>query len=281
MAKTRIVIDSTVDLQEASKQRMSVVPLSVHFGDTEYMDGVNITHREFYEKLIESDELPTTSQPTPAAFAKVYEEACAAGEDVVVITIASGLSGTFQSATIAAEDFADHVYVVDSRTAAIASGVLAEYALSLADQGMAAREIAEELERMRDHVCIVAMVDTLEYLRRGGRLSKAAAFAGEMLSIKPVITIANGEIQILGKARGSRRANNLLVKEIETAGGIDFEKPVLLGYTGLDDQTLKKYVEDSAFLWEGHGDALHSVMIGSAVGTHAGPGAIAAAFFHK
>lgn len=281
MGNVRLVIDSTTDLTAEARACVTVVPLSVHFGETDYLDGVNITHREFYEKLIESDELPTTSQPTPDAFSRVYAEAVAAGEEVVVLTVSSRLSGTYQSAMIAAMDYPGQVYVVDSRTVAIAAGVLAEYALRLVDEGMSAQEIAACLEQEREHVCIVAMVDTLEYLMRGGRLSRTAAVAGEILAIKPVISVRDGEIVVLGKARGSRRANNLLVKEIEAAGGIDFTKPLLLGYTGLDSQTLLKYIEDSAYLWEAHPDAIRSTMIGSVIGTHAGPGAIAAAFFHN
>ena len=123
------------------------------------------------------------------------------------------------------------------------------------------------------------MVNTLEYLQRGGRLSKTAAIAGTMLNIKPVLCIQNGEIVMLGKARGSRQGNNLLVREIEKAGGVDFENHVLLVYTGLSDALLNKYVEDRAALWEGHGDCLRTAVIGSVIGTHAGPGAVAVAFF--
>jgi len=281
MAKVRLVVDSTIDVIPAVRARVTAVPLSIHFGEQEYLDGVNLSHRAFYEKLIESDELPTTSQPTPDAFARAYADARAAGEDVVVLTISSRLSGTYQSAVIAAMEEPGHVYVVDSGTASIAAGVLAEYALRLVDAGMSAAEVAAELEEARQRVTIIAMVDTLEYLMRGGRLSRTAAVAGEILSIKPVITVRDGEIVVLGKARGSRRANNLLVKQIEAAGGIDFERPLLLGYTGLDTQTLQKYIEDSAYLWEAHPDAIRSTMIGSVIGTHAGPGAIAAAFFTK
>ena len=127
---------------------------------------------------------------------------------------------------------------------------------------------------------VLALVDTLEYLKKGGRISKTTAFAGGLLSIKPVLAIREGEIAILGTARGSRQGNNLLVTEIEKAGGVDFEKPLLLGYTGLSDALLEKYVLDSGALWDGHGDCIRSTIIGSVIGTHAGPGAIAVAFFY-
>ena len=277
----QIIIDSTVDLRPAVREKCAVVPLTVTFGSKEYTDGVTIDHKAFYEMLCESDVLPTTSQPTPDAFAQEYQKVVDAGRKAVVLTIASQFSGTCQSATIAAMDFPGSIFVVDSHTAAIGVGILAELAVSLAEKGLAAEEIVEILEKERENVRLIAMLDTLEYLKRGGRISKTVAFAGEMLSIKPVVNIAEGKINILGKARGSKQGSNLLVREIQNAGGVDFDKPCLLGYTGMSDALLQKYVRDSADLWEGHIDELYGAPIGSVIGTHAGPGAIAAAFFSK
>ena len=276
----RIIVDSTADLTPALKERMLVVPLTVHFGDEEYVDGVTITHKEFYEKLIESDVLPSTSQASPAAFEDVFRQVAEAGESAVVITLSSKFSGTYQSAMIAAADF-DNIHVVDSASVAIGSAILAEMALSLADNGMDAAAIAEILEKEKKNIRIIAMVDTLEYLKRGGRVSKTLAFAGGLLNIKPVLSVADGEIAMLGKARGSKQGNNLLVTEIQKSGGVDFRKPVLLGYTGLSDVLLKKYIDDSKFLWENGLEELRCTPIGSVIGTHVGPGAIAAAFFKK
>jgi len=171
--------------------------------------------------------------------------------------------------------------VVDTATAAIGSAILAELALTLADSGMDAASIAARLEQEKTNIRIVAMVDTLEYLKKGGRISATAAIAGSLLNIKPVLSIVDGEIHTLGKARGSRQGNNLLVQEIGKAGGIDFTYPILLGYTGLSDALLLKYMEDSRALWENGTDKLRYTCIGSVIGTHAGPGAIAVAFFHK
>lgn len=277
----KIIIDSTTDVNEKIKDKFTVVPLTIHFGEEEYIDGVTITKQGFYEKLIESDVMPSTSQATPAAFAKYFEEIKKNGNTAVVITLASSLSGTYQSAMIAAEDFRDVIYVVDSSNVTIGAGVLAEYALRLVEEGKDAKEIAEILESKKQEICIIAMVDTLEYLKRGGRVSKAVAFAGGLLSIKPVLRVKNGEIDILGKARGSKQANNLLATEITAAGGVDFSHPVMLGYTGLSDILLKKYVEDSAQLWKANAEELNYTCVGSVIGTHAGPGAIAVAFFAK
>ena len=277
----RIIIDSTADTSHAVRKKFAVVPLTVNFGEAEYIDGVTITHKEFYEKLVESDVLPTTSQPTPDAFAQEYQKAVDAGQKVVVLTIASKLSGTYQSATIAAMDFPGSVFVVDSKNAAIGTGILAELAVQLAENGADAESIAQQLTEERENVRLVAMLDTLEYLKKGGRISKTVAFAGELLSIKPVISVQDGTINMLGKARGSKQANNLLVKQIEAAGGVDFDKPVLLGYTGLSDMLLQKYITDSAALWQESKTDLNITPIGSVIGTHAGPGAVAAAFFKK
>jgi len=279
--KVRIIVDSASDLAEGIAEKVTVLPMTLRFGDTEYVDGVNITNKEFYEKLIESDELPTTSQIMPLAFEEAYRETIEAGEDVIVITISSKLSGTYQSACIAKEEVEGNVYVVDSLSAAIGEGILVEYAVRLKEQGKSAAEIASALEEKRHNVRLIAMLNTLEYLKKGGRISKTVAFAGELLSIKPVVSIENGEVNLLGKARGSRQANNLLVKEIEKAGGVDFDMPLLLGFTGVEDSLLRKYVEDSKALWEGQDDKLRSSPIGSIVGTHVGPGAVAVAFFKK
>ncbi len=277
----KIIVDSTADLSKNATDAVKVVPLTIRFGDHEYVDGVDIDRRKFYEMLIESDVMPSTSQANIDDFDKVFEEIVKNGDTAVVITLSSKLSGTYNSARIAAEDHVGKIFVVDSLSVAIGAGILAELALELANDGCTAEYIAEYLTSMRENVKVIAMFDTLEYLKRGGRISAAAAIAGGMLSIKPVITLRDGEIVILGKARGSKQGNNLLAREIEAAGGIDFSKPLLLGYTGLSDLLLKKYVEDSAYIWQDHLAELESTMIGSVVGTHAGPGAIAVAFFEK
>ena len=278
--KTRIIVDSTADLTPAYQERVHIVPLTVNFGGEEFIDGVTIDHKTFYEKLIESDVLPTTSQGTPDAFMKEFEKAKEAGEAAVVITLASQFSGTYQSATIAAQDY-ENIYIVDSETAAMGSGILVELAFRLLEQGKSAPEIAAALEQEKKKIVIVALVDTLEYLKKGGRVSKAVAFAGGVLNIKPVLSVIHGEINLLGKARGSKIGNNLLVQEIEKAGGIDFDKPVLLGYSGISDALLLKYIEDSRPIWEGNLEEVRYTSVGSVIGTHAGPGAVVVAFFKQ
>lgn len=274
----RIIVDSTSDLTPEIKKQVHIVPLTVHFGDEEFIDGVTIDHKQFYEKLIETDVHPSTSQASPAAFEAEYEKAKAEG--AVVITVSSKLSGTYQSAVIAAEEY-ENIYVVDSTNVTIGASILVELAVRLANQGLDAGEIARQLEEEKKKIVLVALVDTLEYLKKGGRISKSVAAFGTMLNIKPVLAVEDGEIQVLGKARGSKMGNNMLVQQIDKAGGIDFTKPVLLGYTGLSDAMLLKYIEDSRDLWEGNLPELHYTTIGSVIGTHAGPGAVAVAFFKK
>lgn len=276
----RIIVDSSTDVSEKYREKIQFVPLTVRFGDREYLDGVEISKHQFYEMLVESDVLPTTSQATPAAFAEYLESVASAGDSAVVITLSSKLSGTYQSAVLAAEDY-PNIYVVDSQSVAIGTGVMAQYAVELAQQGMGAEEIAQVLTQQREKVCVVALLDTLEYLKKGGRISKTVAFAGGMLNIKPVVTVQDGAVALIGKARGSRNGNNLLVEKIREAGGVDFERPVLLGYTGLSSALLEKYVDDSKALWADHVDKLDGCLLCSVIGTHAGPGAVAVAFFRK
>ena len=193
-------------------------------------------------------------------------------------TLASKFSGTYQSAVIAAAGY-ENICVVGGTSAAMGTGILAELAFRLLDAGMSAEEIADALEKEKKKIVVVALVDTLKYLKRGGRISKTAAFTGGVLNIKPVISVTDGEIHLLGKARGSKMGNNLLVQEIDKAGGIDFSKPVLLGYSGLSGALLLKYIEDSRHIWEGHLREVCYTTVGSVIGTHLGPGAVVVAFF--
>lgn len=275
-----LIVDSTVDVPERVRSRLTVVPLTIHFGQEEFLDGVTMDRHRFYERLVESDVLPTTSQASPAAFDQELRRVRDSGSAAVVLTISSKLSGTYQSACIAAADY-DNVYVVDSGTAAIGTGILAEYALTCIDRGMDAAALVRELTEKREDVCVLALVDTLEYLKRGGRISKTAAFAGGILNIKPVLSVIDGEIHLLGKARGSKMGNNLLIQEIDKAGGIDFSRPILLGYSGISDALLQKYIADSRYIWEGNVPEVRYTTVGSVIGTHAGPGAVVVAFFKK
>ena len=277
----RIIVDSGVDFPGEVDPRVTVIPLSITFGTTTYADGVDITNDRFYELLIESDELPKTSQATPYVFQQAFEVVRAAGDEAVVITLSSKLSGTYQSAVTAAADFPE-VHVVDSKSVTIGESLLVLYALRLADEGLGAAEIAEKITASVDRVCLLALLDTLEYLRRGGRIPKSVGMIGEVLSIKPVVGVEDGEVVMLGKARGSKNGRNQLHQQVEQRG-IDFGMPILLGYTGLSQKLLRKYLEDNRAIWEDKvtEDRLPIASVGATIGTHVGPGAIALAFFSE
>ena len=277
----RIITDSASDMSPAEHPALAVLPLSVTFGTDVYMDGIDIDHQRFYEMLVERDELPKTGQVNPYAFSQAIAEAREAGDEAVIITVGAKLSGTNQSArTALAEAPGGDVYVVDSNNVTLGERVLVEYALRLVNEGRSAAQIAAAVEAVRDRVVVIGLLETLEYLVRGGRLSAAAGAVGTLLNVKPVVAVEDGLIVQLGKARGSKNGRNLLNQKVEKAGGIDFSMPLALGYTGLSDAVLKKYIEDSAALWAGHAEnelPIHT--IGATIGTHVGPGAVAVAFF--
>lgn len=279
----RIIVDSASDLtkERADALNLDYMPLKTIFGETEYLDGVTISHKEFYEKLIECGTIPTTSQVSPHDFEAKFKEVKEAGDTAVVICLSSLLSGTYQSAHIALDGYEDCITLVDSLNVCLGEQILVLYAVKLRDEGLSAKEIAEKLEEKKKDVCVLAVFDTLEYLKQGGRISKTAAWVGNILSIKPVIAIEKGEVAILGKARGSKNGNNILIQEVKNKNGIDFSMPYMLGYSGLDDSLLRKYIADSADLWTGQTKELPISTIGSTIGTHAGPGAICVSFFHK
>ena len=203
----KIVTDSGSDMPQARAKELgiTVLPLTFRFGNDEYLDGVTMTSKEFYERMEQEPELPKTSQITPYRYSEVFKELTADGSDVLYICISSGVSGTIQSATMAASEFDGKVRVFDSRHFCISEALLAEYAKRLADEGKSLDEIYDAVEKARDKVRIIAIFATLENLKRGGRISSTTAFVGEVLSIKPLITITDGVVDIPGKVRGMKK----------------------------------------------------------------------------
>lgn len=276
----RIICDSASDItqEQAKEWGIDVLPLKILWDGEEYLDGVTMKTREFFEKLIETDGLPTTSQLSPYDYENAFQKAVDAGDEVVCFTVSSKLSGTYQSANIAKEEFGDKVIVVDTLNAAVGEQIVVKRAIELRDSGKSAQEIADIINEEKKNVKVIALIDTLEYLKKGGRISATTAMAGAVLNIKPVVAIENGEIGVLGKARGSKNGNNKLM-ELVQKDGIDFKRPFLLTYAGLNDDLLQKYIKDSSSLYEGKVEELGIVPLGSVIGTHIGPGAIAIAFF--
>lgn len=276
----KIITDSGSDTGLIKDAGLETVPLTVRFGEEEFQDNVDLSHRAFYERLVESDVLPQTSQPSPALFEDAIQRGLADHDEVLLVLISSKLSGTYQAARLAAQEF-ENVWLVDSENVAVGEKILVQLALKLARSGRSAAEIAAVLEEKKKDVRLVALLDTLEYLKKGGRISGAVAFAGGVLNIKPVVAVRNGLVELIGKARGSRKGNNLLVQEVEKAGGIDFDLPWELGYTGLDTSLIEKYIQDSKEVLGYENLDISYSTVGGAIGTHAGPGAVAVAFFAK
>lgn len=281
-----ILIDSGCDMdRDTIKQYgLSVVPLRTRFGDEEFLDSVTMNTQEFFERLASDPHHPATSQPSPDDFLRAFKHALKENDEVLAITISGKLSGTVQSARLAASDLnTDRIHIVDSENVSLGTWVLTKLACRLRDQGKSAAQIAAILEERKSQVQVLAVLDTLSYLQKGGRISKTVAVAGNLLSIKPIVTLTNGELQLLGKARGAKNSERILTKLINERGGIDFDEPYCLAYSGLDPSPLEEYVDSYRELWEGsvRREDMPVCVIGSTIGTHAGPGAIGVAFFPK
>ncbi|MDO4182960.1 MAG: DegV family protein [Coriobacteriia bacterium] len=284
-ADLSIITDSASDItpKQASEWGVSVIALKTIFSDGEFRCGLDLTPEGFFEKLIETGEMPSTSQPSPSEFQEAFRKELDKGNEVLVIALSSKLSGTCQSAELARLQFSPEeqarIHVFDSLNVCIGQLTLVYMAVQLRAAGKGTREILTLLEGYRSRIRLVALLDTLEYLKKGGRISPAVAAAGSLLAIKPVIAVEEGEIALVGKARGSKNGRNQIVKSIEKYGGADFAMPLWFGYSGLDDALLRKYLQDNAALYSDYPDETHITGIGATIGSHVGPGAIAVVFF--
>ena len=279
----RIIIDSACDMPKtkADELNLDFLPLKTIFGDEEFLDGINISHEEFYKRLESSNVNPTTSQISPADYEDVYEDVKRKRDTAIVITLSSKVSGTYQSANIARDGYEDCIYIVDSENVTLGEQLLILYACQLRDLGLSVVEIVAALEDKKKNIHVVAALDTLEYLQRGGRISKTVAVAGNLLSIKPIIAIENGEVSLIAKARGTKNAQTQVTEAIKNYGDIDFSMPAAFVYSGLNDDHLQKYLKEATTSLNEQATTLPVSSIGSAIGTHAGPGAYGMAFFIK
>lgn len=272
----RLVVDSTCDyeISELKKKNITCVPLSINFDGTEYKDVFGISKAEFYNKLVKEKLYPKTSQPSPADFFKVFSEIKEAGDTAVVITISSALSGTYQSAVIA-KDMAeyDKIYVIDSLTATVGIRIMAEKALKMIDElkneddAAAAEKICAEIESLKPRIKIRAALDTLEYLYRGGRLSRMQKNAGEMISLKPIITVnTKGEVSLLSSALGKTRAIKNLAKNLNC---MDIDKDYPIYYVYSENENNLNELKEKITPW-GEEITCH---IGATIGSHVGDNA--------
>lgn len=277
----RIITDSSADLTHAEAKRLGVdvVSMSIQFGERSYLDGVDLDKAQFYKLLAEEKDSPSTAQPAPSDFLKPLEAAKDAGEEAVIITISSALSGTFQSACIA-KDMCDYepVYVVDSLSATAGVQILVDYACRLRDEGLSAKEIAQKLEEVKDRIRIFAVIDTLEFLRRGGRLSNLQAGLGTVTQLKPIISVREGQVAIVGKAFGAGAAVKQLLKLL-SQHPIDESFPTFALYSddkSRVDEFLPKYSEAAPLPQD-----LRFCALGPTIGTHIGPGAVGMVYIEQ
>ncbi len=278
----QILVDSASDILPSEAARLGVVhlPLKVLFGEEEYADAVTLSHRQFYEKLTQGEVFPTTCQIPPADFAAVFDRVVAAGDTAVVITLSGAMSGTYQSATIAAQDYVGKIFVVDSRNVAVGERILVLRGVALREMGLDAEAIAAQLTKERARIRQFAVLDTLEYLKKGGRISAATAFAGSLLAIKPVVSVnADGQVVMVGKARGNKLANALARSLMDKDNKPDFSMPHYLGYSGLDDAFLRRFVAEGSDLFRAPFEDLPVCTVGCAIGAHVGPDAVTVAYF--
>lgn len=282
MSKICIITDSGSDISQAEAKELDIIvlPISVRFNEEEFLDGVTLSKDDFYHKLIESDVLPKTAQITPFAYEEAFKEALNEGKEVLCMPLSSKISGSYANAVQAANNN-PHIRVVDSLNACLGQYIIIKRAVELRDQGLTLNELADQMAREVKDVRLVALLDTLEYLKKGGRISNTTAFFGTMLAIKPVVSVIDGAVEVIGKARGSKNGKNLVRELVDKEGGINLDKPHVASYSGLSKLTLEKYIEDNKDLYEDDISKMPISQIGPTIGTHIGPGTIAFAFFKK
>lgn len=279
----KLIIDSSADIseKEANELGIKMLAMPITIDGEDYLDGVNLLPIQFYEKLVKCKELPKTSQVTEFRFEEAFKEETDKGNEVVAIVLSSKLSNTCNNAMQAAEKFKDKVYVVDSLNATVGAKILVEYALSLVKEGKSAKEIFEILEEKKKKVQVRAMIDTLKYLKKGGRINPLLAFAGELMGLKPMAAVIDGKVEVIGKCLGLKKAVGFLQKDIEALGGIDFSMPFIVLYSGDEEAKADKYIQDNAEMWKCGVENVRKGCMGGTIGTHVGPGAIGVAFFNK
>lgn len=275
----KIIVDSTCDFEPEERQALGIemIPLTVQFGEEIFLDGIDITKEEFFQRLRASKELPHTSQINPATFLEVYERLGADGSELLVMTISKNLSGTYQSACVAAEQYTGKIRVVDSSLATTAFAMMVRIACRMRDEGHTVDEIADYLEKIRERLVIICCMNTLEYLHKGGRLSATVTILGGMLNIKPVVLIKDGHISILHKARGIKAAARWMVDYVAETG---FDASLPIGFIHSDNP--EGAVEVRSMLAEKAtwGEEM-TQGIGPVIGTHIGDGCVAIACFWK
>ncbi len=276
----KLIADSGLDLNETLAKELDVTLMSIliSFEDGDYYDGVDLTTEEFYDKLVASKSLPKTSQISAYRYEEAMEKIVSEGDEAVVLCLSSELSGTYNNALLASKKFEGKVFVVDTLSATMGGTNLCLYALRLIKEGKTAKEVAEELDRVKSKLRIFAMVDTLEYLKKGGRVSAAVAFVGGLLSVKPLIEVIDGRVEVVDKAMGLKKSFAKIMEKVKSLS-IDFDKPYGLIYSGNDKGNIEKFIEYTKELYPSGVENLSVRHLGSTIGAHIGPGAVGIVFF--
>ena len=275
----KFLLDTSSDftVEEVKEKGMNLVPLHITLGEADYKDAYDLTKDAFYELLTTNEEFPKTSQPTPQDFVDAFEDAKEKGDELICILLSSRLSGTFQSATLAKSIVEyDNIHLVDSLGATHMIRIMVEYAQDLAAEGKGAKEIVEALEEMKSKIKVLAVVDTLEYLCKGGRVSKTTAAIGEAAKVKPMITVANGEVAVIGKSLGKNKAIGNLLKALGECE-VDERFPIYSVSTlGTENcEVFEKRLTDAGYSFR------ERLQIGATIGTHVGPGVFGMIFVTK
>lgn len=277
----RIVADSSCDIsqEEAKKLNLEIIPLPINFGNDTYMDGIDIQAEQFYEMLAKSPELPTTSQPSPLEFIERFDEAKKSGDSILVITLSSKISGTYNSACLYKEETGyQDIEIVDSMGTVGFMQILVLEALKKRNEGtMNVHELADYLNNFKKNIRLIALIDTLEYLHKGGRLSGTARIFGTLLNIKPIIGIIDGEIRMTDKKVGANKAVDQLVADFANYN-VDYSYPMIFGYTATQDR-MNLLIEKMKANYDLGEYKISS--LGPTVGVHIGPGAGYVAFVVK
>lgn len=278
----KILIDSASDInqKEASELGVTLIPMIVSFKDEQYYDGINLLPKDFYEKLIKSEELPKTTQINYYRFKEALEVLTIKGDKVIVITLSSKLSGTYSSAYQAAQKFDGKVYVIDSLSATAGERLLCLYAIKLINENLSFEEIIQELEEVKKRIVVLGVLDTLEFLKKGGRISATTAFVGNLLLIKPAVQLIDGEIKSIAKIKGTKKINDFINSKTEE-NNIDLNMPHCLLYSGFDDSRAVDYINSNKYVINKNNKNVNIHIVGSTIGTHIGPNVLGVAFFQK
>lgn len=276
----RIITDSLSDFtpEFAKDCNVDLMALNINFGEESFLSGYEITNEQFYEKLVSSSVTPTTSQVNPYSFEEIFKEYVDQGDDVIAILFPKEMSGTYQSAVIAKENVgSDKIHLIDCRTASLAQGVLVSAAVKMRDAGAPAAEIVAKITDLTSRAHLFIVLDTLEYLKRGGRISPSVAFVGGVLGLHPIVTVIDGKVELIDKAKGKKSMNKWLLNKLEELP-VDTNYAFYVGHSNAADKSkaFAELLKDREY-----GKGVENFCLGPVVGTHIGPNAIGIGYISK